>query len=53
MTVLNELNIAKGTFYHYFKSKEQMMDAVVMRVIAQGVTAARAVDDEPDLSENG
>ena len=48
--VLNELNIAKGTFYHYFKSKEQMMDAVVMRFIAQGVTAARAVADQPDLS---
>lgn len=29
--ILNEVNIAKGTFYHYFKSKEEVVDAIVMR----------------------
>jgi AcrR family transcriptional regulator len=35
--VLQEIGIAKGTFYYYFKSKEEVMDAVVMRFIDAGV----------------
>lgn len=27
--VMKELNIAKGTVYHYFKSKESLLDAVI------------------------
>lgn len=27
--VINKVNIAKGTIYHYFKSKEELLDAVV------------------------
>ena len=29
--ILKEVNIAKGTFYYYFKSKEEVMDAIVTR----------------------
>ena len=29
--ILKEVGIAKGTFYHYFKSKEEAMDAVIER----------------------
>ncbi len=29
--ILREVNIAKGTFYHYFRSKEEVLDAVVSR----------------------
>jgi len=29
--ILNEIGIAKGTFYYYFKSKEEVMDAIVSR----------------------
>lgn len=29
--ILKEIGIAKGTFYYYFKSKEEVMDAVVSR----------------------
>jgi AcrR family transcriptional regulator len=29
--ILNEIGIAKGTFYHYFNSKEEVLDAVVSR----------------------
>lgn len=29
--ILLELNIAKGTFYHYFKSKEEVLDTIVDR----------------------
>lgn len=29
--ILKEIAIAKGTFYHYFRSKEEVLDAVVSR----------------------
>jgi len=29
--ILKEVSIAKGTFYYYFKSKEEVMDAIVTR----------------------
>ncbi|MEA4845938.1 MAG: TetR/AcrR family transcriptional regulator [Clostridiaceae bacterium] len=29
--ILKEVAIAKGTFYYYFKSKEEVLDAVVLR----------------------
>ncbi len=29
--ILKEVGIAKGTFYHYFKSKEEVLDAIVSR----------------------
>lgn len=48
--ILDELGIGKGTFYYYFKSKEGVMDAVIMRVVQNAQTAARAIADNPDLS---
>lgn len=33
--ILKEVGIAKGTFYHYFTSKEEVLDAVLDRIIAQ------------------
>ncbi|RJE89687.1 TetR/AcrR family transcriptional regulator [Paenibacillus sp. 1011MAR3C5] len=41
--ILNEVGIAKGTFYYYFQSKEEVMDAIVGRYIEAGVEAAKAV----------
>lgn len=32
-TILKELGIAKGTFYYYFDSKEEVMDSVITRII--------------------
>lgn len=29
--ILNTIGIAKGTFYHYFRSKEEVLDAVISR----------------------
>lgn len=29
--IIKEVSIAKGTFYHYFKSKQEVLDAVVAR----------------------
>ncbi len=33
--IIDSLNIAKGTFYHYFKSKSELLDALVERTTDQ------------------
>ncbi|MDF1509142.1 TetR/AcrR family transcriptional regulator [Robertmurraya sp. DFI.2.37] len=47
--ILKEVGIAKGTFYHYFQSKEEVMDAVVQRFIDIGVNMAKSIAAKPDL----
>lgn len=47
--ILKEVGIAKGTFYYYFHSKEEVMDAVVMRFIEMGVKAARNIACDPNM----
>ncbi|PEB51830.1 TetR family transcriptional regulator [Bacillus pseudomycoides] len=41
--ILREIGIAKGTFYHYFKSKEEVMDAIIMRIVNADVAAAKKI----------
>ena len=41
--ILNQVGIAKGTFYYYFKSKEEVMDAIIERFIEQDVQKARLI----------
>jgi AcrR family transcriptional regulator len=48
--ILQKVGIAKGTFYHYFHSKEEVMDAIVMRFIAAGVNAAKRIASDPSLT---
>ena len=45
--VLEAVNIAKGTFYYYFKSKEDVLDALVERRIGVGVEKAREIIASP------
>lgn len=47
--ILEVVGIAKGTFYYYFQSKEEVMDAIVMRFIDTGVKAAKAIASDPNL----
>ena len=46
--VIDAVNIAKGTFYHYFKSKRELLDQIIARV-------AQNIDDIIDkvLAEAG
>lgn len=41
--ILKEVGVAKGTFYYYFQSKEEVMDAIVGRFIDFGVKAAEDI----------
>ncbi|CAM3939680.1 TetR/AcrR family transcriptional regulator [Mesobacillus zeae] len=47
--ILREIGIAKGTFYHYFKSKEEVMDAIILRIVDADVAAARKIASNPDI----
>jgi AcrR family transcriptional regulator len=47
--ILDELDVSKGAFYHYFDSKEALLEAVVGR-IADGVMSTLApIASDPDL----
>ncbi|MDR2350865.1 MAG: TetR/AcrR family transcriptional regulator [Deltaproteobacteria bacterium] len=48
--ILAKVEISKGAFYHYFKSKEDAMDAVVERIIRQMESDARAIAADPTLT---
>lgn len=41
--ILNAVGIAKGTFYYYFKSKEEVMDAMIERIVENDVQTAKAI----------
>ncbi|NPV43680.1 MAG: TetR/AcrR family transcriptional regulator [Firmicutes bacterium] len=44
--IIDTVGIAKGTFYHYFDSKEQLMKEIVGRIIEQAVKIYSSVADD-------
>ena len=45
--IINEIGIAKGTFYHHFNAKEALLDALMERLLEQSLDIlAPIVDDE-------
>ena len=48
--ILNEVGIAKGTFYYYFKSKEEVLDSVVNRVNKIVLDRAEIIASSLELS---
>lgn len=48
--ILNAVGIAKGTFYYHFQSKEEVMEAIVLRFIDAGVRAAKEIASDPRLT---
>jgi len=48
--ILQSVNIAKGTFYYYFPSKEDVMDAIVMRYIEREVERATAIAENETMT---
>jgi len=47
--ILETVQIAKGTFYYYFKSKEDVLDGIVKRQIDAGLEKAQAIAADPKL----
>ncbi len=48
--IIREIGVAKGTFYYYFKSKADILAAIVDRTLNQVVELAEGVADEPSLT---
>lgn len=47
--VLNELEASKGAFYHYFDSKQALLEAVVDRFADTGLAGVAPILDDPHL----
>lgn len=47
--ILNEIGIAKGTFYYYYKSKEEVMDAIIIRTLTYRIERAKQIMDNKNL----
>jgi len=45
--ILDAVKIAKGTFYYYYKSKEDVLDALIDRRISEGVEIAEGIAASP------
>ncbi|MDR0302757.1 MAG: TetR/AcrR family transcriptional regulator [Treponema sp.] len=48
--ILSAVNIAKGTFYYHFKSKEDVLDGIVKRQIDMGLEKAQVLAADSRLS---
>jgi len=48
--VLAETGASKGAFYHYFGSKQALLEAVVDRLVSAGVSEVGRVVSDPDLT---
>lgn len=48
--ILEETGISKGAFYHYFNSKENLLEAVIDRMLDDGEHMLRQIADEAGLN---
>lgn len=46
--IIQQIGVAKGTFYHYFKSKDDVADAVIQDAIALSVESFRTINADSD-----
>lgn len=47
--ILEKVGIARGTLYYHFKSKEDILDAVIQRMLEKCMAAARKVASDSSL----
>lgn len=47
--IIKEMGVAKGTFYYYFKSKEDILQAIVDHTLDQLVQMAQQVADDASM----
>jgi AcrR family transcriptional regulator len=48
--ILDALKISKGAFYHYFDSKQALLDGLVDRMLDQAEQVTRPIVDAPNLT---
>lgn len=47
--VQDALGVSRGAIYHYFRSKEAILEAVIERMTAQGMSVIHPIVDDPAL----
>jgi len=47
--IVREMGVAQGTFYYYFNSKEECLDAMVGRILAEDYRTIEEVLDREDI----
>lgn len=47
--ILNEIGIARGTLYYHFKSKEEILDAMISRMMDRMIEKAKAIAAQRDV----
>ena len=47
--IIDHVGIAKGTFYHHYRSKADLLDALVMRLLDQSLALVQPLVDDPGL----
>ena len=50
--IVEHLNIAKGTFYHYFKSKEEILGAILEDYLEQFAQQIRRIVSKKEMNAN-
>jgi AcrR family transcriptional regulator len=48
--ILDDLQISKGAFYHYFDSKTALLEALIERMLQEAVQIITPIIDDPHLS---
>lgn len=48
-TIIDTIGIAKGTFYHYFDSKQALLDGVIERMVSQRLELTKAIIHNNEL----
>jgi AcrR family transcriptional regulator len=48
--IIQRLGISKGGFYHYFKSKDEVLDAIIMDYVIEVVDVLNEIAHDPSLN---
>lgn len=48
--IVRQADIAKGTFYYYFKSKEEVLEALTQQLVTEMATQLKLIADHPEMS---
>jgi len=48
--IISAAGVSKGAFYHYFKSKEEVLDQIIDRYIIEIIELSNRIADNPKLS---
>ena len=48
--ILNVHGLSKGVFYYYFKSKEEVMDAIIQRIVDAEFANAKSIAANPEMT---